>query len=205
MRDDDTKLIEYAMGLLDEDECRALREKLEDSPDLERNLGEIREALSSLSAAETPLRPSAGLRGRVLSSISDDSPFEGFVDRLTTFFDLGAERVRSLLGAVGSVPDGQWDSALPGAHLLHFDGGPRVATADCGLVYVEANCVIPLHRHNGDEWTLVVGGRFEDGSGQLFGPGDLCHRPPGSIHTLTLVGEEPLLFAVVVHKGVEWL
>ena len=39
----------------------------------------------------------------------------------------------------------------------------------------------PHHDHTGTEYTLVVCGAFEDGTG-MFGPGDLSIKRPGQMH-----------------------
>jgi putative transcriptional regulator len=87
--------------------------------------------------------------------------------------------------------------------LLHLAGGPRVASADCGLVRIEPGARFPRHRHLGDEWSLVLAGEAEEGTGARWAPGDLVHRPADSAHAFRVVSAEPLVFAVVLQGGLE--
>jgi len=106
-----------------------------------------------------PMRPSEGLRARVLASIEPASRFEGFVARMVRLFDLSELRAREVLAVAATVPGPGWvGTPLPGLHLHHFDGGPRVASADCGLVHLASGTAFPTHRHLGREWNLVLAG-----------------------------------------------
>ena len=88
--------------------------------------------------------------------------------------------------------------------LFHLPGGPRVAAADCGLVRLEPGVRFPTHRHAGDEWSFMLAGEAEEeGTGDRWIPGDLLHRPPGTAHAYRAVSREPLVFAVVLHGGLQ--
>ena len=61
-----------------------------------------------------------------------------------------------------------------------------------------------VYRHLGDEWTLILAGEAEEeGTGARWMPGDLVHRSPGTAHAYRAVSREPLVFAVVLHGGIE--
>ncbi|MEN8184200.1 MAG: cupin domain-containing protein, partial [Myxococcota bacterium] len=141
----------------------------------------------------------------LLRSLEPDARFPAYVERVGVLFDLAQSRVRELLDAVSRVMQSPWEEGrVPGVRLLHFDGGPRLATADCGLVYIEADVSYPGHRHRGDEWSLVLQGEAEEDGGRLWAAGDLVHRPAGSSHSFHTLGQVPFVFAVAVHDGIEY-
>jgi putative transcriptional regulator len=110
-----------------------------------------------------------------------------------------------MLDALGAVSEEPWeDAGMAGVRLLHLDGGPKVATADCGLVHVEPGRAFPPHRHLGDEWVLVLQGQAQEDSGRQFLPGDLIHKAPGTVHSFRILGKEPFAFAVVLFEGLAW-
>ena len=205
MARDDTRLTEWLLGILDKQAGEQVERERQDSAEAREALSELEELLGNVALAAEPRTPSPGVRERLLESLLPEMRFEGFKERLATLFDLSIERVRELLDTLDSVSGEPWEKAgLPGVHLLHFDGGLRVASADCGLVHVEPGQAFPPHRHLGHEWVLVLQGEAREDSGRLFQPGDLIHKAPGSVHSFRILGEQPFVFAVVVFEGVAW-
>jgi putative transcriptional regulator len=205
MPKDDPKLIEYALGILDKEARETLERELSTSSEAENMLSEIEAVLAEVALAETPLQPNDRVRRRVLASLDRHNGFEGFVERLVTFFDLSGERIRELLDATDSVPEQPWEpSGVPGISFLHFEGGTRVVSADCGLVHVHPGTSFPAHRHVGEEWVFIIQGRAQEDSGEIWAPGDLVYRAPDSGHAFRVIGDEPLIYAVVLHKGFAW-
>jgi len=86
----------------------------------------------------------------------------------------------------------------PGAWLLHFQGGPSCATADCGFVRVSAGATFPWHAHDGDETTIVLAGAGRDSEGAVHGVGDEWVEQGGSQHDFSAELGEDYLFAVRV-------
>jgi anti-sigma factor ChrR (cupin superfamily) len=206
MAEDGSRLIEYVLGVLDDEARAEMERELATSSRTERKRLELEEALASLALAAEPRQPGEGLRNRLLASLDPDTRFEGFVERLAVFLDLGADRVRRLLATVPEAPGGSWQaSGLPGIHLLPFAGGPRIATAECLLIQLEPGRIFPSHRHRGDEWGFVLQGSAEEDGGRRFEPGDIVHKAPGSAHSFQALGTEPFVFAVVLHLGIDWL
>lgn len=204
MSADRTHLIEYVLGILDTKAREHVERELQTSPESRRELAELEELLSNIALAVEPMHPTEQLRQRILSSLQPETRFESYVNRLTQFFDLGADRVRELLATVDAVSDQPWeDSGIPGTRFLHFDGGQRIASAHCGLVHIEPGEGIPKHQHFGNEWTFVLQGRLQEDSGQIWTSGDIVHRAPGSAHTICAVGNEPCLFAAVLYGKFE--
>jgi quercetin dioxygenase-like cupin family protein len=152
-----------------------------------------------------PVAASRELRAAVLGTIAGASRLSGFGPRLAALFDLARERAGELLREAAGPATSGWEVIpIPDVKLFHFAGGPRVAGADCGLVRLEPGARFPGHRHAGDEWVLVLAGEAEEeGTGQRWAPGDLVYRAPGSAHAYRVVSREPLVFAVVLHGGLE--
>jgi putative transcriptional regulator len=151
-----------------------------------------------------PMQPSDGLRARVLASIEPASRFEGFVARMARLFDVSEPRAREILAVADSVPGPGWvDTPLPGLRLHHFAGGPRVATADCGLVYLAPGTAFPTHRHLGREWNLVLAGSADESSGVCWFPGDLVVHETDTVHGFRAHATEPLILAAILENGLE--
>ncbi len=204
MSETDSRLVEFALGLLEASACQALERELAASSELRRELDQVQEALGQVALAAEPLRPSQRIRELVLASLDPGARFEGFGERVAALFDLSVQRARAILAGLDDVAGDAWEAgSVPGIRLLHLDGGPRVAAADCGLVHLEAGLRFPPHRHKGDEWSLVLAGRAQEDSGRFWEPGDILHEPPGSVHGFRALGDEPFVFAVVLHEGIE--
>lgn len=149
--------------------------------------------------------PRPELRDRVLAAATPGGRYEGLVSRLATFLDLAPARVRELVGLVPRADLAPWvDDRVARVRLLHFEGGPRVASADCGIVRVAPGATYPRHHHRGDEWALVLEGSAKEDSGRVWGPGDLVHNPAGSAHSFRALGPGPFVFAAELHEGLEF-
>ncbi len=203
MSDYDSRLVEYALGSLDPEGRNEMERALRDRADLRAQLKEVTALFEKIGAAQAPTAPDPKVRERLLKSVNASTRFEGYLERLADLFDLGVARLREILA--GAENDaGVWhDSGVAGVSLMHFDGGPRVATADCGLVRLEPGCTFPRHTHHGDEHALVLRGEVHDDSGCVFRPGDFAHMPAGSSHSFTAGDAEPLLLAVVLYGALE--
>ncbi len=163
--------------------------------------------LAEIGASAQAVSPSADARERLLASTRPASRFEGMVDRVGQLVDLGEEASRTLLHRIaGRVEDlvGWVEGDIAGAHYFHFDGGPRVAEADCGLVRIEPGVEFPTHRHVGSEITIVLAGRAVEDGGSTWAPGDLVVREPGSVHRFRAIGDEPFVFVTVLGNGIEF-
>ncbi len=201
---DHVKLTEYLLGILDDPEHEQIERELASSPEHRQMLVQVEKLLGKVAQSIEPVAPSDQLRERLLTSLETPVPFEGFIDRLKTLFDLSYDKILKQLKAVSAFPQLPWEpSGLPGVHFLHFAGGPRAATADCGLVYVEAKQTYPKHKHHGEDWELILQGCIRENDGKVYSPGDLIYKAAGSSHSFQVVGDEALVFAVVLHEGFE--
>lgn len=151
-----------------------------------------------------PIEPSAALRKRVLASVDPSTRFEGFVPRFGRLFALEEDGARRILGAANAVEAEGWvPSDVDGVRFYHFEGGPAVATAHCGLLHLAPGTVFPRHRHEGDEWNFTLSGSAEEDNGELWLPGDLVIREAGSVHGFRALGSDPFLFAVILNGGID--
>ena len=202
----DSDLIEYALGTLNPSETERLNRKLATDPLLRAELEEIQNALNGIVEEENPVKPPMALRNRILSSMHIENQSAGFVDRLCAMFQLSAKQIQDILSNINNIGNKPWEQLeIPGIQLLHFDGGPKVATADCGLVYIEPGTTFPNHEHGGDEWSLVLQGEVESNDEKIYYPGDFVHFGPGSKHYVRAIGDEPVILAVALFGGFEFI
>ncbi len=203
---DETVLIEYALGFLNQAESVQVDEALSSSAELHNQLYEIQETLNTMALSVSPLQPGPRLRERILASIEPSTRFEGFTERFAELFDLDRKESRRLLAKIDQSQASEWASSIfPGVRLLKFPGGPRVADATCGLISIKANTIFPRHRHRGEERVLVLQGRARENTGRLFQPGDLLISEPESEHAFMTLGPGPCVLAVLLGKDNKWL
>lgn len=165
----------------------------------------LHEALHALPQALPTLPPAATLRARLLCAVDDGAAAASeptLLQRLARLFDLALDEAQRIYDAV--TDPAVWVAPLPGVRLMHLQGGPATAGADCGLVHIAAGQRFPRHRHRGLETTIVLRGSYRDGE-QVFRAG---HPDPilcagGSEHDMEAL--EDLLYAVTVLHGVEIL
>ncbi|MCB1877406.1 MAG: cupin domain-containing protein [Chromatiales bacterium] len=206
MSEQDFRLIEYVMGSLDESQSGQLRQDLAGNAALQAKLRALQETLARLDEEAPPMEPDTQLKARLLRSVEPEGQPLGQEQRLSALFDLGVSRIRELLAAIAELPGGSWRaSGIPGVLLLHFPGGPRLATADCGLVHIEAGAVFPRHRHRDIEMALLLQGELEDGQGRVYRPGDPSLQQPGSEHQLRVLGDQAAVLAVVSYTKPQFL
>ena len=178
-----------------------------DLPELVREAGlrddpELRAALAQL---HPPVKsPPQLLRERLLNAVSRPRlRFAPLYGSLSELFDLADTELSNLFER--AVDASAWvSSPIPGTHLLHLQGGPRVAHADNGLVRIAAGTRFPQHRHLGLERVLVLDGGYQDEpSGRLYLAGDWHEMAADTEHAYTALAEKELLLAVSLVSGVD--
>jgi putative transcriptional regulator len=95
-----------------------------------------------------------------------------------------------------SAGEGGWTFAGPGVKSMVLETGGKLPTR---LLRIEPGFGAPNHDHTGTEYTLVVKGAFNDGTG-CFRPGDLSIKRPGQIHHPVAEAGE-VCFALTVEEG----
>lgn len=161
------------------------------------------DVFAMLADALDPVPAPAGARDRLIAEATGAAlRFAPFVPALGRLLDLGADAVQAVLDRAASAAS--WVAGpFPGVELLHFDGGPRVAGADCGLVRLAPGTAFPDHGHAGDEALLILQGGYNDSSGRTYHPGELHRMGPGARHSYVVLKDEPCVVAVVLHGGIE--
>jgi hypothetical protein len=198
----------YALGALDDDDARAVERAAAADPAIAAELAALREVAAQLIVAVSPIAPPPDVAQRLMAS-AGAGRFERWSSRMAQLFDVSVERARELLGLIErpaswgpAVLDG-WTSGIPHVALVHFTGGPACATADCGFVRIDPGHVFPLHRHRGDEVTILIAGTIREDDGRIFHAGDEIARAAGTEHTLTVIGDEPAIIIARAEGGIE--
>jgi quercetin dioxygenase-like cupin family protein len=125
---------------------------------------------------------------------------------LAAFLGLEEARAQKLLPILAVAPRPPWTpSGLPGLHVYPLTGGSGMGGATGLLVSLAPGHALPLHRHQGEEWTLLLQGWVQEDDGHCWGPGDRLHRAPGSVHAFSTLAATPCLCAVVNDGGVEFV
>ena len=201
-----------------QDSLVTLCRKLESSLGAADNLSDIETAASALNSldelsrrldrADQTMQPGPAVKQNLLASIRRDTPNAGFVERLMTMFDLPRVAIQRILRRIprqAGVPGKPWqEPGLEGVYLLHFSGGPRVAGADCGLIYLEPGALFPNHQHLGQELALVLQGNILEDARHLYRPGDRVLKRAGSRHSFTATKDEPAVIAVTLEQGISF-
>lgn len=182
----------YALGELAADEAAAVERALESDPDLAGELDRYLELIA--------VTPSADLEARLLAS-TGGGRFERFSERVAKLFDVTVDRARELLGLVEHAAS--WDQPVPGVSLIHFDGGPACAAADCGFVRIAPGCKFPWHTHRGEEVSVILSGAMRDHDGEVLRAGDELVHEQGTKHDLATEGDEPVIYVARAMNGIE--
>lgn len=183
----------YALGALDDAEARTVEQAIERDPTLAAELD------SYLALAPTAV-PDPDVKARLLASAGGGA-FEKFSDRLSTLLDVTIDRARELLGLIERKA--AWEHPVPGIHLVHFDGGPAYAAADCGFVRIDPGCTFPWHTHRGEEVVVVLAGTLHDKTAnKTYSAGDTVTQAQGTAHDLT-AGDDGALYVARAIDGIE--
>lgn len=187
----------YALGVLDDDEATRVEAAIARDPSLAVELSAYEDAATSVL---TPVTPDPEVKVRLMASIGE-SRFEKFSARLAALFDVTVERAREILGLMERKAS--WEHAMPGLGLVHFDGGPAYATADCGFIRLAPGTSFPHHTHMGEEVSLILAGEIQDKqTGVIYRAGDEVVKPVDSEHDVVSVGNEDAIYAARAMNGI---
>ena len=193
----------YALGILDPGEAGAVERAIASDPVLAAELVSLQDVAAQLIAAPPPQAPDEDVRIRLMASIGGGR-FDRYATRMSGLFDVSVDRAREILALVERKAS--WAAPIPGigVYLVHFAGGPKYATADCGFVKLAPGARFPLHTHLGEERTLVLAGTLHDRTtGRRLGPGDeMVHGPGETQHDIAAESEE-VIGAVCADEGIE--
>ena len=203
---DEAILTQYALGILDEKEYKIVEQEVIESPALQKDLVSIQNVLEQIAFAEKPHSPNDCVRELVLDCTRKKSRYNGFIKRFSVLFDLDKLTSKELVSKIDNFSDTDWESTpIPGVSIMKFVGGPKVASATCGIVQVKPGKLFPAHEHQDDEKILVLNGVAQDDHGNVFQPGDMFLFTKTSRHSFCIIGDQTFIFAVVLNKENKWL
>lgn len=182
----------YAVNALAPDEAAQVERAVQNDPALAAEL-------DSYLGLITPVAPSPDVKARLLASVGGGR-FERFADRMAKLFDVTIDRARELLGLVER--DASWENPMPGIALIHFDGGPACAAADCGFVRIQPGCTFPWHTHRGEEINVILSGTLRDSTGKVLQAGDELVQQASTQHDLT-AGNDEVIYVARAMNGIE--
>lgn len=192
----------YALGILEADEAAVVERAIAGDAALAAELASYQQTTAALGATIQPVAPSAAVKQRLLASIGAGR-FEAFSGRMAALFDVTVDRARELLGLI-ERPASWIPQIIPGISLVHFEGGPALATADCGFVRIVPGGIFPPHTHLGEEIVTILHGQLHDvPNDRLIQPGDDYVQAEGTTHHLVCVGPEDCVYASRAINGIE--
>jgi len=190
----------YALGILEPDEASLVERAIASDASLAAELAAYQHTTDALTATVAPVAPSPAVEQRLRASIGGGR-FEAFSARMAQLFDVTQDRARELLGLIERPAS--WIPQLPGISLVHFEGGPAAATADCGFVRLAPGTVFPPHTHLGDEIVTVLSGQIHDVPNDwMVAAGEDYLQAAGTSHHLVCVGDEDCIYASRATDGI---
>jgi anti-sigma factor RsiW len=191
----------YALGILESDEVSLVERALAADAALAAELATYQQTADAIGAAIQPVAPALEVKHRLLASIGGGR-FEQFSGRLARLYDVTVDRARELLGLIERPAS--WVPQIPGISLVHFDGGPAAAAADCGFIRLARGAMFPPHTHLGEEVVTILSGCVHDVTNdRMVGPGEDYIQLEGTSHYLVCVGDEDCIFASRAINGIE--
>jgi hypothetical protein len=187
----------YALGVLDDEDATLVEAAIARDPSLAIELAAFQDTAAALI---TPIAPDPDVKARLMASIGE-SRFEKFSVQLAKLYDVTVDRARELLGLMERKAS--WEHAMPGLGLVHFDGGPAYAAADCGFIRLAPGTSFPHHSHLGEEVSLILAGEIQDKqTGVIYRAGDEVVKPVDSDHDVVSVGNEDAIYAARAMNGI---
>lgn len=151
---------------------------------------------------DRPVSVDPGVRARLLESTHREHRFPDLVSLVAQDADLPVVCAADLLVAVDD-PSRWSPGPAPGVTLLHFEGGPKTASAITGFVRIEPGHAFPEHDHAGAEVGVVLQGALRDSAtGVVHERGARMLSHPGTAHRLEVVSRGPAIYLAVAHVGV---
>ncbi|HEX4421635.1 MAG TPA: cupin domain-containing protein [Kofleriaceae bacterium] len=190
----------YALGILEAEEANVVERAVASDRALAAELAAYQHTAGEIGSVIQPVTPSPEVKLRLFASIGGGR-FEQFSGRMAKLFDVTVDRARELLGLIERP--GSWVPQIPGIALVHFDGGPAAAAADCGFVRLAPGAMFPPHSHLGEETVTILSGQIHDvTNNRMIVPGEDYVQVEGTSHYLMCVGNEECVFASRAINGI---
>jgi quercetin dioxygenase-like cupin family protein len=191
----------YALGVLDAHEQQVVERAAAADPAIAAELASYFDAAASLIGEPNPVEPPEEIRSQLIAS-AGGGKFATHAVRMGSIFDFSIDRAHEILGTMERKRS--WELPMPGVGLVHFDGGPKAAHADCGFVRIAPGRTFPHHRHRGDETSIILAGTVRDTlTGRLLVAGDESMHPKDSEHELINEGTDEVVIASRIDDGIE--
>ena len=198
---------DYVLGALPAEEQGRIDALVAGSPDLQREVDRVSEALATTAETAEPVALGPSLRARLLQTLGSVDRFAPFLHDLTALFELPEATIRKLLAR---IDEHEWETTLlgvqlHGSELFHFPVGPRLRETGAagGVVRVRKGVTFPQHRHHGNEVTYVLEGAYL-ADGKTYGPGSAIEMTGGTAHDYQSAPERDLVI-MVLHRGITLL
>jgi putative transcriptional regulator len=190
----------YALGILESDEVGVVERAVAADAALAAELAMYQQTADAIGSAIQPIAPPPDVKQRLMASVGGGR-FEAFSARLAALFDVTIDRARELLGLIERP--GSWVPQIPGISLVHFDGGPAAAAADCGFIRMTPGAVFPPHSHLGEEVVTILSGQVHDiTNNRVIGPGEDYVQTEGTSHYKVCIGDEDCIYASRAMNGI---
>lgn len=197
----DDLLTDYVLGALSTDERAAVAAHLDGCARCRVEADALAEDLAAAAALAPAVAPSPAVKARVLASIDAANRFERFVDVVASLCDVAQEQASALLSAIDDASRWLFGPA-DGVELFHIDAGPARADAIVGFTRIAPGKSFPQHAHVGDEVVVVLQGSYVEPDGTVRRTGDRVEMKAGTAHSFTARPGPPLVYLVVVDKGI---
>lgn len=190
----------YALGILEAEEVGLVERAIAGDHELAAELVAYQETAHAMIAVSPPVAPPPAVKDRLLASVGGGR-FEAFAGRMAKLFDVTLDRARELLALIERPAS--WVAQIPGISLVHFEGGPSMADADCGFIRMTPGALFPPHTHLGEELVTILAGQLRDMTNHhVLRPGDDSLQAQGTSHYLMCVGDEDCIYASRALSGI---
>jgi putative transcriptional regulator len=198
-------LPEYALGMLEGAEARAVEEAVAADPALAAELRAWQETAAQLALALPPLPVTERTWADLEAQLTRPGRFAAFTSRVARALEVGEDVARRLLDGIDLASS--WVAGpSPSSRLYHIEPGPTILAVGgiAGFVQVDAGAAFPHHKHLGAEHVLVLQGGFTDADGRDYVAGDDSHMAEGTEHAFVAHAGEPLLYLAVIRGKVDF-
>ena len=198
-------LPEYALGMLEGAEARAVEEAVAKDATLAAELRAWQETAAQLALALPPAPVTQRVWAGIAGALERPRPFAAFVARVARAADVAENVARAWLDRLDAASS--WVAGpSPTSRLFHIEPGPEILAVGgiAGFVKVEPGATFPRHKHLGAEHVLVLQGGFRDEDGRDYVAGDDAHQPAGSDHLFVAHAGEELVYLAVIRGHVDF-